>query len=482
MYSMGWNDSATELAASQRSSLTISQGSTAVDDGLPTAPKSRASLVVAPVPKSRTAISAKAVLQKILPLGRNVLPRSSDRVTRRRSIVKPLPEYAAVGDYASCKRLVKQGVPVDGVDTWSRPALYYALLGGHHEIANLLLESGADVNPTGDSYLISLMSLPDEGQYRSLPRTHLDTKALSLRFIAFLTESGTMNENFWPMFHLLRRHGADMEHRDFWGRTPLIRAAQRGYETICQGLLDAGADLNAKETECGATALIWTVLGGHIAACKVLLDAGASPFSVDTQGTSAMIHAAKVGHGETFKLLLAHCLPEELDRIDPNLLVHAARRNNHDICHALLTFGADTGALLASCQTTALHEATMRSNLTIMTLLIHFGTDPNTKDHVGLTPLHYAALTDELPAVKLLLASGAAVDPESPGGRTPLIFAASSGNVIMVDMLLKNGADPHKEYWGDWSPWKGVVLAAMTCPVQWHVKRMERMRELMEVC
>jgi hypothetical protein len=56
---------------------------------------------------------------------------------------------------------------------------------------------------------------------------------------------------------------------------------------------------------------------------------------------------------------------------------------------------------------TALHWATIRSNYSIMELLLQYHTDVDAKDLLSRTPLHYAALHNDITSIKLLLSSNA---------------------------------------------------------------------------
>ena len=59
------------------------------------------------------------------------------------------------------------------------------------------------------------------------------------------------------------------------GETILMTAARTGQPEVVKLLLDAGADLNAREHWFGETALMWAAAENHAEAVRVLVEAGA---------------------------------------------------------------------------------------------------------------------------------------------------------------------------------------------------------------
>ena len=465
---MSWSDSANVTAASPRTSLAISQGSTAVQNAFST-PTSQASSIVVPLEDIVPTRSIKNKFNQKRAL-RSMTFWKRSIPNQRPSNYWRLRHYSANGDFEQVKvavdEAIKEGIDLDATGEDNLTALYRALLGGHFRIAQLLIDSGANVNPPRYNYFISLMSKKDVGTF-----PHFE--------IADPTHPEKINENFWPIFYFLRRNGAVMENRDQRGRTPLIKAAQQGYAAICQGLLNYGADLNAKESNYGLTAFVWASKGGHTVTCKVLLEEGASLLATDSYRALALNEAAKLGNSKICQLILRYADGvEPVDRSGTTALAYAAERGHDDTCRVLLSFGANAGTI-TDRQTTALHEATLRSHISTIKILLQAGTDPNVKDEDGLTPLHIAALNNQVSAAKLLLDHGADVNVESPGKRVPLAFAVSSFNPLLVHLLLEEGANPYAEDQGGWSPWKGAVLSAVLGETMWRCKRMERIKELM---
>lgn len=65
------------------------------------------------------------------------------------------------------------------------------------------------------------------------------------------------------------------------GSTPLHFAAHRGFAEIVTALLDAGADVRARETVNDSTPLHWAAEGGHPGIVRTLLARGADREAID---------------------------------------------------------------------------------------------------------------------------------------------------------------------------------------------------------
>ncbi|MHA1684503.1 MAG: ankyrin repeat domain-containing protein [Promethearchaeota archaeon] len=120
------------------------------------------------------------------------------------------------------------------------------------------------------------------------------------------------------------------------------------------------------------------------------------------------------------------------------LLNIAVEKQNIDFIRALLVFGADPNGVDTSDGKTALHEATMLNNPTIVeSLLAREETFVDQQDDQGQTAL-YIAVTHGLSTVtQLLLEAGANGDEEANDRTTPYSQAQTTGAAHMMDMINK---------------------------------------------
>jgi ankyrin repeat protein len=159
----------------------------------------------------------------------------------------------------------------------------------------------------------------------------------------------------------------------------LVEAARRGRIDDVRGLLDGGANVNARAT-LRETALMAASAAGHAEVVRLLLERGGDPDARDAYRGNALLRAAWSGHLE------------------------AAR--------ALLEGGAKVDARFFSIvnDRTALMVAAQRGHLGIVELLLKKGADVKAKAANGWTALRYATENRQDEVVKVLNSAGAKRD------------------------------------------------------------------------
>jgi ankyrin repeat protein len=238
------------------------------------------------------------------------------------------------------------------------------------------------------------------------------------------------------------------------GTTPLMFAAAYGSLEAMQALIDAGADVNARNAF-DATALMWCAT--DLAKVKLLVSKGADVNARSKQGrTPLLIAASSEGTVEIVKLLLDK--GADLKKADANPVITplggAANAGDAAVVRLLLDRGAVTqgpgGAF-------ALMNAVANGSLEIIRMLMDKGVDVNSVSPpvtgppvkngniaLGLfTPLILAASHGGYDAVKMLVDAKANVNAQDVRGMTPLMLALSTDrpDTRVVKLLIERGAD-----------------------------------------
>ncbi len=207
------------------------------------------------------------------------------------------------------------------------------------EIVRLLLEAGADPNLVTEKY-----------QYSPLGRAVLSRGSTFQTLKKRGSYTGPF-PNYVETVRLLLKAGADVNHIDSGGISPLRKAMSVNNKEIAELLLKAGANVHqrtAPEYQ-RDTILIETVsyysVYNDLDAIRLLLDYGANPNdrnegaydeyfewkgSGQWTGYSVLGYAAKQGWVEVAKLLLERGADPEIPRTDGKSPVEIARAKGHE--------------------------------------------------------------------------------------------------------------------------------------------------------
>ena len=120
--------------------------------------------------------------------------------------------------------------------------------------------------------------------------------------------------------------------------------AGRGKTEAMKALINAGADVNAKDND-DETALMWAAESGHAEAVKILINTGANVNAKNNDGYTALMLAAINGNAETIKILLnAGADVNAKNNNGGTALILAAYRGHAEAITTLLNAGADVNA------------------------------------------------------------------------------------------------------------------------------------------
>ena len=180
--------------------------------------------------------------------------------------------------------------------------------------AVLLLGCGEDPparssRPTADEKLLAAAYRNDVAAARTLIADGADVNAKDhTEQSAYLIATSEVGDD--PrLLELTLGAGADVDAKDSYNGTGLIRAGERGYARIVRRLLDTDIELD-HVNRLGWTALLEAIILGeggraHTETVRLLVDAGADVNLADKDGTTPLEHARRRGFTEIARILRA---------------------------------------------------------------------------------------------------------------------------------------------------------------------------------
>ncbi len=193
------------------------------------------------------------------------------------------------------------------------------------------------------------------------------------------------------------------------GKTELMQAAGDGDMARAGALLEAGAEVDARNAN-GGTALMYAVSAGDTVMVELLLDNGADPNARARIGWTPMLVAAAKGRDAVIPILLeAGADPAETDAYGWTPLMRAVSSGYLQAVDAILASGRADLQAREESGATALHIAAGRGYAPIVRRLLEAGAEPGAADGEGRTPADVARLQGHGEAEALL----------RPRGRSP---------------------------------------------------------------
>lgn len=290
-----------------------------------------------------------------------------------------LLDAARNGEIRQVRALVEaDAVLLDARDGDGLTPLHRAALGGHVEIAEYLLDSGADISAV-------------DAQNRT-----------PLHHAAF--------EGHAACVELLIDRGSEVTAREFRGRTPLFLATNWGHNLeAVETLIAAGSDVNDR-TERGEEVLFSTLFYGRPGIIDALLEAGARlPEDEHNLGRSVFL-AASNGFERVFRMAAEENEARGLTWWEDVSMHAAARGGSASIGEALLDKGLSVDEK-NMYGITPLHVAAENGRPEFVEFLFENGADIDGQSAMGMTALHFAQENEHEDVADRLLGMGASDDP-----------------------------------------------------------------------
>lgn len=348
------------------------------------------------------------------------------------------------------EKLLERGADINykSPDLRGRTPLFYAMSPDENQCFFLLASKGADLcaidwdgqTPFEEAICLRNPTLAAYFLERGLSPNYLGASGYYLLHQAVKHES-------CEIVRLLIDAGANINAREQrQGLTPLHIAAEKNLLEIAEMLILEGTDINAK-TYNGRSAL-------HIAASEdcpgiahLLLSNGADIHQCDFAGKGVLQHALEGIAAETFQLLLDWKADASIVNFEGKTLLHQIAQSTYYDQESLseivrMLIGKLPIGVKDLYGSTPLHYAVC-NQFCIFKQLLEAGANPNVKNYLGETPLHRLEPSKlSRKYAELLIQKGADVNVQDSSGKTPLHHMTYYADIPMSELLLSRGADP----------------------------------------
>ncbi|WP_165783649.1 ankyrin repeat domain-containing protein [Leptospira adleri] len=283
----------------------------------------------------------------------------------------PLGGAAYAQNYSLVKFLLDSGSKdVNSQDSLGTP-LNFASRVPNLRLIRLLIKNGADVNlpdKVNDTSVITQNDTPLTVITRNIDQDFSYSESNTIEAMKFLIHKG-----------------ANLNHVNQVGMTPLMYSASYGSYDITKLLIDEGANINA-ETGYGTPLM----LSGSYDITKLLINKGADINAKNYFGCSVLFKVVSVKYGfdkEEYQSSLNWQYKTAKLLISKGADVNAKNEDGYSVLMAAIWPG--------------------KTSTKIVKLLIDHGADVNAKSKNGLTPLIKAAKENQSEVIHLLLEKGA---------------------------------------------------------------------------
>ncbi|KAI0387535.1 ankyrin [Hypomontagnella monticulosa] len=394
--------------------------------------------------------------------------------------------------YLDISRLVldRYRPPIDIKDHYGMSPLSWAYRNRQWDTIDWLVENGADIDADAGDGRSLLLDACLSGQIQAAcrllglganPRFSLDATPL-YHCCCTQASKSTRPEEILELVKCLVSAGADVNaKKDANDDTPLAAAAARGSFLVVKYLLQAGAAVDARDTD-NMTPLMMACMprgdkeGSLLQTVELLLQWGASAKTTNSRGQTALEilcfdGKTDINKGEVVRLLLEHGSPPNASDPTTSLIPMLFKSKDLEICAYLQRYGtrlpteADLklminqaikwndakaleyvlqfdGATKLLCTKTRLFKAIETYKHKVAKIILAAGAPWAYVSKSGWTCLHHSCKNSMMEMTHDLLGKGANPNCFTNRNETPLDFAIDRNDSNVVEDLLDHGADP----------------------------------------
>jgi ankyrin repeat protein len=254
------------------------------------------------------------------------------------------------------------------------------------------------------------------------------------------------SEGFFELLELTLAHGADVDAKDSFNGTGLIRAADRGHADIAGRVVRAGVDVD-HVNNLGWTALHEAVTLGdgsqrYVDTVRVLVAAGANVRQRSSRdGATPLSYARSKGFDRVATVLQAALDADRPSRRQANQrLLAAAEAGDATAAAMAVRAGADLETRDGRGRTPLLLAVTVNKRA-VAKLSVYLGADPDALDDRHDTPWLVTGVTGSVEMAEVLLPARPDLTIRNRFGGVSLIPASERGHVAYVRRVVRTDID-----------------------------------------
>jgi ankyrin repeat protein len=237
---------------------------------------------------------------------------------------------------------------------------------------------------------------------------------------------------------LLLQLGADVNHSNYDGVTPLMYASQAGHLRAVEMLIDEGANVNAVPYN-QVSALLGACIAGHVEVADTLILNGAFVDTKNYNGVTPLMYASAFGNDVLVDMLLFYkAKVNKQDRDGNTALIYSVFYDNPPTTELLVNAGADIN-LTDTKGFSPLLIAAQNGYYEHVAYLLNNGADINHTNSNGLSAISLAIINNHPDVLELLIENGGDINHKISESRNEMALASEYGNNEIRNLLINNG-------------------------------------------
>jgi ankyrin repeat protein len=367
-----------------------------------------------------------------------------------------LQQAVREGKLATVKLWLSYGANANIQDDKENPLFIGAVNNNHLDIAQCLLDAGADVNAKDANRNTALMHAAEKGDLKKVQwlvehnaNIH-ETNQAGQTALGLSIHTPNVKASYHEVSGYLLKCGTSLPTQEELVSKGLLQAILVGDLTSVTLWLNRGVkvDVQIDFTPFKMTAFMYAMHNNQYAIAQCLLDAGADVNAKDANRNTALMHAAEKGDLKKVQWLVEHNANiHETNETGETALVLSINTYNVNIySNEISGYLTKRGAKLPEQSILTkmnLRRAVREGNLATVKLWLSYGANANIQDDKE-NPLFIGAVNNNhLDIAQCLLEAGADVDAKDNSGNTALMYAADKGNIQKVQWLVEHNANIH---------------------------------------